>query len=252
MLPEFGWTELLMIGIVLIVVIGPKDLPRVIKGFSKGLKSARKMSDDFRKQFSDAMDDAELSEMRELANDMKSLDPRTQIKSALAPLSKLGADVKSDLKYAAEELEAPSIHPMPEFKSALDKPPSIAEQALATSGDKAKAAQPKPKPKPKTADKAKPKAKADAKSPAIDAPADAKLAPVTAPMAEPLKKPVARKAPVKKAPAKKTVVAKKTAEKPAAKKTTVKKTTAKKTTAKKITAKTAAAKPASSKSDDAA
>jgi len=44
MLPDFGWTELLVISVVLIVVIGPKDLPRVLRGFGKTMTSVRPSS----------------------------------------------------------------------------------------------------------------------------------------------------------------------------------------------------------------
>lgn len=211
MLPDFGWSELLIIGIVLIVVIGPKDLPRVMKGFSKSLKSARKMSDDFRKQFSDALDDAELTEMRDLAIDMKSLDPRTQIKDALAPLGKLGADMTGEIKKVTEELDTPAVQRIP----------SAAEQALAASGDKAKAAQPKAKAKVAT------KVDVDSDSKSVPESKDAPSANMVADIAE------------------------KTAKKPASKKTVAKKAAApKKSATRKAPVKKAAAKKPASQADD--
>ncbi|WP_082376560.1 Sec-independent protein translocase protein TatB [Ahrensia marina] len=105
MLPDFGWTELLLIAIVLIVVVGPKDLPRVLRGFSKTLGSARKMAGDFRKQFDDALSEAELDELKTLASDVRGMDPRSKIKDALNPLSEVGRDINDELKGVAKSVD---------------------------------------------------------------------------------------------------------------------------------------------------
>lgn len=105
MLPDFGWTELLLIAIVLIVVVGPKDLPRVLRGFSKTLGNARKMAGDFRKQFDDALSEAELDDLKTLASDVRGLDPRTKIKDALNPLSQVGRDINDELKGVAKSVD---------------------------------------------------------------------------------------------------------------------------------------------------
>ena len=105
MLPDFGWTELLVIAIVLIVVVGPKDLPRVVRGFSKSLGSMRKMAGDFRKQFDDALSEAELDDLKTLADDVKGMDPRSKIKDALNPLGEIGKDINDELKGVAKSIE---------------------------------------------------------------------------------------------------------------------------------------------------
>ena len=129
MLPDFGWTELLVIAIVLIVVVGPQDLPKVLRGFSKSLGSMRKMAGDFRKQFDDALKDAELDDLRNVARDLKSMDPRSSIKDALMPLGKLGDDLNSEVRKAAGAIEA------------TDKPKNAPSGALDGAGDKAREAQ---------------------------------------------------------------------------------------------------------------
>jgi sec-independent protein translocase protein TatB len=107
MLPDFGWTELLMIVMVLIVVVGPKDLPKMLRTFGKTTSNLRRMAGDFRKQFDEALKEAELEDVRSIAKDMKGLDPRNEIKSALNPLSKAGRDINEDLKKATRDLDKP-------------------------------------------------------------------------------------------------------------------------------------------------
>jgi sec-independent protein translocase protein TatB len=208
MLPDFGWSELLVIAIVLIVIVGPKDLPKMLRTFGKTTSNLRKMAGDFRRQFDEALKEAELDDVRKIADDMRGLDPRNQIKDVLSPLGKVGQDISSELKKA-------TTAPTPE------KPKSSTETALDGAGDKMRAAQDT--------------SKAAAKKPATKKPA-AKSASAAA------KKPAARK------PAAKTAAAKKPAGSASAKSAPATKSAAAKTAAKpKVPAKPAAAKPAAAK-----
>ena len=129
MLPDFGWTELLVISIVLIVVIGPKDLPKVLRGFGRTMTSVRRMAGDFRKQFDDALREAELDDVRRLTDDVRSLDPRRQIKDALDPLAEAGREIDADMKKAMGDTRLPEL------------PKSPPQAGLDAAGAKARAAQ---------------------------------------------------------------------------------------------------------------
>ncbi|WP_244597687.1 Sec-independent protein translocase protein TatB [Roseitalea porphyridii] len=129
MLPDFGWTELLVISIVLVVVIGPKDLPKVLRGFGKTMTSVRRMAGDFRKQFDDALKEAELDDVRSFADDVRSLDPRRQIRKALDPLAEAGKEIDADMKKAMGDTKLPEL------------PKSPPQMGLEQSGEKARAAQ---------------------------------------------------------------------------------------------------------------
>ena len=150
MLPDFGWTELLMIAIVLVVVVGPKDLPKMLRTFGKTTSSLRRMAGDFRKQFDEALKEAELEDVRTLAKDMKSLDPRNEIKDALNPLGKVGQELNEDLKRATRDLDKP------------EKSASATDTALKGAGDKARSAQAKAEKPPMPEQTSKPDAKAAA------------------------------------------------------------------------------------------
>lgn len=131
MLPDFGWTELLVISIVLIVVIGPKDLPKVLRGFGRTMTSVRRMAGDFRKQFDDALREAELDDVRRLADDVRSLDPRRQIKDALDPLAEAGREIDADMKKAMGDTRLPELPKSPP-QAGLDAAGAKARVAQAT------------------------------------------------------------------------------------------------------------------------
>lgn len=64
---DVGWSELLVIGIVALVVIGPKDLPKVFRAVGQMVSKVRAMAGEFQGQFQDAMRDAEIAELKKEA-----------------------------------------------------------------------------------------------------------------------------------------------------------------------------------------
>jgi sec-independent protein translocase protein TatB len=196
MLPDFGWTELLLIAIVLIVVVGPKDLPRVVRGFSKSLGSMRKMAGDFRKQFDDALSEAELDDLKTLASDVKQMDPRNKIKDALNPLGEIGKDINDELKGVAKSIEADAA---PESSKSTSQEVSTTKKPAAKKLAASKPATKKPAAKPKAAAKT---ATSRATSSPVKKTVAAKPATTKKPAAKttaPTKKPAQRKTPTKRA-----------------------------------------------------
>jgi sec-independent protein translocase protein TatB len=65
---DIGWTELLVIACVTVLVVGPKELPGLLRTLGKTVGNLRKMAGDFQKQFDEAMREAELDEVRKKMN----------------------------------------------------------------------------------------------------------------------------------------------------------------------------------------
>jgi sec-independent protein translocase protein TatB len=61
---DIGWTELLVIGVVALVVIGPKDLPIAIKAVGKWVGKARQAAREFQDTFDEMVREAELDQAR--------------------------------------------------------------------------------------------------------------------------------------------------------------------------------------------
>ncbi|MEM7446397.1 MAG: Sec-independent protein translocase protein TatB [Pseudomonadota bacterium] len=61
---DIGWPELMIILVVAVVVIGPKDLPKTMYTVGKWVRAARRMTGQMQRQFDDAMREAELDEIR--------------------------------------------------------------------------------------------------------------------------------------------------------------------------------------------
>jgi len=71
MLPQFGFTELLLIAIVALVVVGPKDLPIMMRKLGQFLAKGRAMANEFRAAFDDIAKQTELDDLRKEIEDLK-------------------------------------------------------------------------------------------------------------------------------------------------------------------------------------
>ncbi|ANK85472.1 MULTISPECIES: Sec-independent protein translocase protein TatB [unclassified Rhizobium] len=95
---DIGWTELLVIAVVLIVVVGPKDLPPMLRAFGKMTQRARKVAGEFRAQFDEALREAELDDVRQTISDAQKLNPVNSLREAMNPLRQMGNEIKADLQ----------------------------------------------------------------------------------------------------------------------------------------------------------
>lgn len=94
---EVGWSEMLVIAIVMIVVVGPKDLPRMLRTFGRTTAKLRAMAGDFQKQFNEALQEAELDDVKKSVDTLRGLNPAAEIRKQLNPFEKAAADVRSGL-----------------------------------------------------------------------------------------------------------------------------------------------------------
>jgi sec-independent protein translocase protein TatB len=145
----FSWSEILIIGVVALVFIGPNDLPRAMKTAARWMSAGRKLAREFQGHVDDLVREAELDELREQAR-----------KLAMTPLSQHIETFVDPDKEIAKGLAAPDgLH---EMLSGVQTVTPIEELApLSIAGrDEPPAEEPaveaKPAPKPRA--KRKPKA----------------------------------------------------------------------------------------------
>lgn len=68
---DIGWSEMLLIAVIMIVVVGPKDLPHVLRAIGKVMRKVRGMADEFRRGVDDFMREAELKDLQDGVNQVK-------------------------------------------------------------------------------------------------------------------------------------------------------------------------------------
>jgi sec-independent protein translocase protein TatB len=80
---DFAWSEIALIGVVALVLIGPKDLPVAIKAVTAMIKKARRMAAEFQTHVDDMVKEADLHEVRDQIREFRSLDIRGTIARAV-------------------------------------------------------------------------------------------------------------------------------------------------------------------------
>jgi sec-independent protein translocase protein TatB len=82
---DIGWSELLVIAVVAIIVVGPKDLPRLMRSFGHYAGKLRRAASDFQRQFEEAMRESEVDEVRKAIESVRDNTPSVDLK---APIDK--------------------------------------------------------------------------------------------------------------------------------------------------------------------
>jgi len=82
---DISWTEFLLIGVVALIVIGPKELPAVLRTLGQYTRKVRSMAADFQGQFQEAMREAEMADLKkqvdDIATGIKQYDPLKDVRS---------------------------------------------------------------------------------------------------------------------------------------------------------------------------
>jgi sec-independent protein translocase protein TatB len=108
---DISWSEFLVIGVVALVVIGPKELPGVLRTIGQYTRKVRKMATEFQNQFQEAMREAEMADLKKevdtMASDIKNYDPLKDVRS---DVEAMGKDIESSLK-AEPTPAAPKAEP---------------------------------------------------------------------------------------------------------------------------------------------
>lgn len=107
---DIGWSELLLTGIVALIVIGPKELPSVLRGIGASVGKLRRMAGEFQSQFNEALREAELDGLKK---DIASIrDTASSLTSGLAnPMQTIGDELKSSIEAPASAMPAPADMP---------------------------------------------------------------------------------------------------------------------------------------------
>jgi sec-independent protein translocase protein TatB len=124
---DIGWSELLVIGVVAIIVVGPKDLPKLMRGIGHYAGKLRRSAADFQRQFEEAMRESEVPELRKAIESVQTEQP---------------VDLKAPI-------DRPIMLPKPDAKAGSS--PAKPKQARKRGPAKPKGEKPKSEAKPKAA-----------------------------------------------------------------------------------------------------
>lgn len=114
--PGIGGFEILVIGLVALLVVGPKDLPVLMRKVGKAMARARAMANDFRASFDEMARQSELDELRKEVEALR----RTQ----MVPL---GPEAEATFRQIDSDLSAPAVAPTASAQPLLTGPEEFAD-----------------------------------------------------------------------------------------------------------------------------
>jgi len=123
MLPEVGATELLVIAAIALIVVGPKDLPILMRKVGRWVAHMRAMAAEFRSSFDELARQSELEELRREVEAMRQAahQPVASIAEDHLGLDEMKSDIEAGLaperpEPATEQEAAEPAHPTPEAR----------------------------------------------------------------------------------------------------------------------------------------
>ena len=82
---DFAWSEIGLIALVAVVLIGPKDLPVAMKALADVMKKARRMAGEFQTHVDEMMREANLQEVRQSLDEIRNFDFKGEVERAVDP-----------------------------------------------------------------------------------------------------------------------------------------------------------------------
>lgn len=155
---EIGWSELLLIGIVALIAIGPKELPTVLRTLGQWMSKLRRMASEFQSQFQEAMREAEMADLKKQVDEMTS---QAQSYASFDPVS----EVKRELESTQQQIESAMVDkaggatPSPPLAAEPNSSPVAHETAAVPGTDVAAPSSAAPEPATAGADAAEPDGK---------------------------------------------------------------------------------------------
>jgi sec-independent protein translocase protein TatB len=131
---DIGWTELLVVGIVALIVIGPRELPRTLRTIGQMMTKVRRMASEFQGQFNEAIREAELDELRKEAEKLSSVATSA---GSFDVLETAKSEIQSAIEAPAksEPTATPAIEPTPAPETPVERTDTASEQPKENSTD---------------------------------------------------------------------------------------------------------------------
>ena len=130
---DIGWSEFVVIAVVALIAIGPKELPGVLRMVGQWVGKARKMAGEFQGQFQEAMREAEMAdlkksfdEVKEAASGFTSGNIMTSLQKDVGDALKID-DIDKPATASAETPATPSFEATPSLEAAATSPETSVE-----------------------------------------------------------------------------------------------------------------------------
>lgn len=115
---DIGWPELMIIALITILVVGPKEIPRVLRTVTQIMRKVRGMASEFQSGIDELAREAELDDLKkdiektaskDIAGDLeKSIDPTGDVNKSVREIESSFKEAQSESKATVEEAAKPA------------------------------------------------------------------------------------------------------------------------------------------------
>lgn len=116
---DLGWTEIAVIVVVAVLIIGPKDLPGAVRGAAQQIGKVRRWAAEARGTLDQVVREAQLDDVRNQINEIRNFDIRGEMERAVDPTGDLKKTFEDD---PLRDTTTPAWTPPPPPKTAADIP----------------------------------------------------------------------------------------------------------------------------------
>jgi sec-independent protein translocase protein TatB len=109
---DIGWSELLVVAVIALIVVGPRELPGLLRTVGRFVNTIRRQANDFRAQFDEAIKDSEFEEVRKEFQELRSDAEATvrnagrEIEDEMRDLDDVSRDIDRELKGGVKSTPA--------------------------------------------------------------------------------------------------------------------------------------------------
>lgn len=122
LVPQLGMPELLVLAVLILLVVGPNDLPKFFHSAGQFVAKARRLADEFRAGISQMAREAEIDEMRKEIESLKKASPVGEMQEAMRDVQReMNAPIKPASPPAADAAGDGDDEPRPVEKAAAEK-----------------------------------------------------------------------------------------------------------------------------------
>lgn len=82
---DLGWSELMIVAVIAVLILGPKELPKAMRSMAKWVRKARLLAGDFQRHIDDVVRESELEDLRKEASKLAQKDIGREIDKTVDP-----------------------------------------------------------------------------------------------------------------------------------------------------------------------
>lgn len=131
-----GWWELSIVGLITILVLGPKELPYAMKSLARFMRKARRLASEFQGHMDDIVKEAELGDMKQTVKSFQEKDIGSLLDNTLAPINDVKSEIQSSISEVKKDLDDVKENNSQTSKNKISSMSSNNEDPISSSQEK--------------------------------------------------------------------------------------------------------------------